>query len=427
MHPKFKSTVKDDQCFVTVWLHGRHKVKLKVDTGSQANMIPARIHKALKLDLHIPYASLYTYTGNEVPLLGKCQLKIKCKDIDFFVTKRDDLTPILCFPALRDLNILRINDIVCDSDTSDSTSPTRESQEIYEEFKDVFNPKLYELKAPKVEIKLKDPKPRQNAPRRIPFALESRVKKELNQMVEDGIIAKVECSTEWINSMVVVEKPNKELRICLDPRDLNKHVLTDQFKIPTQDELTSKLSGSKYFAKLDAKASFWQILLEEESSYLTTFSTPFGNFRFKRLPYGLKLSSQVFQKYMTDMFGDLEGVEIYIDDILIHAPDKKTLRERLRKVLKVCKEKNLKLNWRKCLLEAAQVKYTGLLFDQEGMKIDKDRLRAIPKIPEPTCKQDLQRFLGIVTYVGKFIPNMADKTSLLRDLLKKNSVWASRV
>jgi hypothetical protein len=125
---------------------------------------------------------------------------------------------------------------------------------------------------------------------------------------------------------------------------------------------------------------------------------------------------------MTDMFGDLEGVEIYIDDILIHAPDKKTLRERLRKVLKVCKENNLKLNWRKCLLEAAQVKYTGLLFDQEGIKIDKDRLRAISKIPEPTCKHDLQRFLGIVTYIGKFIPNMADKTSLLRDL-KKDSAF----
>jgi hypothetical protein len=95
-------------------------------------------------------------------------------------------------------------------------------------------------------------------------------------MEANGIIQKVDGPTVWVNSMVVNEKRSGKLRICIDPRDLNKAILREHYQLPTQQEITSRLTGAKYFGKLDATSGFWQMPLDEESSFLTTFNTPFG-------------------------------------------------------------------------------------------------------------------------------------------------------
>jgi len=94
-------------------------------------------------------------------------------------------------------------------------------------------------------------------------------------MCAENIIAKVKEPTDWVSNMHVITKKDK-IRIVLDPRPLNKYIKRPHFYIPTQDELMSKLSGCKIFTVLDAKSAFWQQPLDENSSYLTTFTTPFG-------------------------------------------------------------------------------------------------------------------------------------------------------
>ena len=131
--------------------------------------------------------------------------------------------------------------------------------------------------------------------RRIPLELKDDVRKELQRMVELGVIVPVKEPTEWVNSMVVEHKPNGKLRICLDPTNLNKAIRREHYPSPHLDDLTHRLKGADTFTKLDAKDGYWNIKLTESSSYLTTFNTPWGRFRYTVLAFGLKMSQDVFQ------------------------------------------------------------------------------------------------------------------------------------
>ena len=99
-------------------------------------------------------------------------------------------------------------------------------------------------------------------------------------MEETGIIATVTEPTDWVNSLVVVENPNGKLRICLDPKDLNAAIKRPHYPMPTLEDALSKMTGAKFFSKLDARSEYWQLKLSPESSYLTTFNTPYGRYRF---------------------------------------------------------------------------------------------------------------------------------------------------
>ncbi|CAM1291118.1 Uncharacterised protein at_DN1466 [Pycnogonum litorale] len=201
----------------------------------------------------------------------------------------------------------------------------------------------------------------------------------------------------------------------------------DQYKIPSIQEMTAKLAGSNYFVTLDAISSFWQMKLDDNSQELTTFSTPFGNLCFNRLPFGLNLSSQAYQKVLSNWFEGQPGMEIYTDDLLIHAPDKQTLLKRLKTVFDICRQKNLKLNKNKCVFNLNEVKYLGAIINSTGQKIDPDRVSSILDMKSPETKEELQRFLGMLTYVSNFIPNLANETATLRKLLTKDAsfMWSA--
>ena len=107
------------------------------------------------------------------------------------------------------------------------------------------------------------------------------------------VIVKIEEPTQWVNPIVIVEKPNGKLRICLDPRDLNTAVMREHFQLPTVEEITCRLSEAKYFTVLDASSGFWQLKLDEASTRLCTFNTPFGRYRFLRLPFGINSATEM--------------------------------------------------------------------------------------------------------------------------------------
>ena len=111
-----------------------------------------------------------------------------------------------------------------------------------------------------------------NPPRKIPATLRKRVKKALIDMENSEVIRKVDELRDWVSSMVIVEKPNKTLRICLDARNLNTAVIREHFQLPTIEEITSRMSGAKVFSKLDANHGYWQLKLDSESELLTTYT-----------------------------------------------------------------------------------------------------------------------------------------------------------
>lgn len=164
------------------------------------------------------------------------------------------------------------------------------------------------------DIKLKpNAIPIAHVPRRIPLAIQSKLEMKLKELIKNNVIKKADDFSEWVNFIVTAEKKDSEktLRICLDPRELNEWILNEQAYIPSFDDVASKLSGMKYFSVLDLKDGFWHVVLTKRSRNLCTFATPFGNYRFIRMPFGIKTAPSVFQRLNFDIFGDIGNVVIY--------------------------------------------------------------------------------------------------------------------
>lgn len=264
--------------------------------------------------------------------------------------------------------------------------------------------------------------------RRVPHAIMNKLKEKLNELEKQGIVKKTDDCSEWVQGIVVVTKKDKSLRICMDPADLNECILDDSFLIPTLDELTVKLKGIKHFSVLDLKDGFWHVQLDEQSQKLCTFSTPFGNYRFLVMPFGIKSGPKVFMRKNFEIFGDIKNVFIYMDDILILGRTKEEHDEALIKVLERAREKGVKLNINKLKIDVKQVKYLGHTFSENAIEPDYDRIEAIKRMSRPKDKKDMHKFLGVIGYVRPFTANMSELTAPLRELMKKNVIydWTER-
>ena len=179
-----------------------------------------------------------------------------------------------------------------------------------------------------------------NPPRKAPVAMADKVKAELDRMVRIGVITEVSEPTGWVNSMVAARKKGKdEIRICLDPRPLNMAVRRPHYPMRTVEEVLTRIAPAKYFTVLEAKSSFWQIPLEERSSYYTTFNSPFGRYHFLRVPFGISSGPEVCQQTTEHLFGGYP-CEIIMDDILVWGADDREHDTNLRKILDRAREIN---------------------------------------------------------------------------------------
>ena len=165
---------------------------------------------------------------------------------------------------------------------------------ILREHNDVFNGLGY-IGNYKIEL-TEGAVPKQDAPRTVPVTLRDDLKKKLYKMEQKGLIAKVDEPTDWVSSAVYVKKRNGQLRVCLDPRELNKHVKIPKLCLPTIDDVTSRLAKAQVFTVLDAKDGFLQVKLDEDSSKLTTFQTPFGRYKWLGMPFGIYSASEEFSE-----------------------------------------------------------------------------------------------------------------------------------
>jgi len=159
--------------------------------------------------------------------------------------------------------------------------------------------------------------PVQHASRCVPAAFRSQLQDELTRLKKLGVIAaKVTVPTDWVSSLVVVPKKNGRLRIWLDHRDLNKVIRREHYPLPTVEDIATRLSGARVSTILDVKHGFWHVELEEKSSFLTTFNTPFRRCRWLRMPFGISSAPEVFQKRMHQLIESIQGIEVVGDDFI---------------------------------------------------------------------------------------------------------------
>jgi hypothetical protein len=145
---------------------------------------------------------------------------------------------------------------------------------------------------------------------------------------------------------------------------------------------------------LDATSGFHQVPLAEDSTSLTTMATPFGRYKFLRLPFGLSSSPEAYQQMIVELFGDLPDAEIYLDDFFVWGETVEEHNSRFEAVFQRCVKVNLKLNKNKCKFLQAELKYIGHVIGNQTLKPDPEKISAITSFQRPECKLDLQRFLA---------------------------------
>ncbi|XP_045023566.1 uncharacterized protein K02A2.6-like [Daphnia magna] len=401
-------------------------ITVKLDFGASCNVLPQEVFHRLPTRRQRlrpgPRLRRYGAKNGYLSVLGVHTAKVVVKGtvhiVDFVVVNEPGQPSILGLPSCQSLDLIRrVNSI-----QSVSRPPV---PAVVTEFLDVFTGlgKLPIEHVIKLSTGSNAVDPVVSPAGRIPFRLEEPVYRKLDQMVADGIIAPVSEPTDWVSRMMVVSKPDGDVRICIDPSSLNKAVLRQHYSIPTVEQLFAKIGKAKFFCSLDAAQGFYQILLSEESSYLCTMATPRGRYRFLRMPFGLKSAPEVYLHTMSELFGDLTGVITYFDDFLVTGESMEELQTNLRQVLTRCRQHNLKLQLKKCKFFLKEVPWLGHVIGDGVVKVDPSKVEAIVNMPEPTDKAALVRLLGMATYLDKFCPNLAGLTRSLRDLLKESSAW----
>lgn len=245
---------------------------------------------------------------------------------------------------------------------------------------------------------------------------------EVNKCVEDMLKKDVieSSTTSYINPVCVVVKSNSRLRICLDCRSLNKIVKKQYTQQESLDALLSKFSESTVFTALDLRSAFWLVRIEKSSRQYFGFRIDGNTYQFKSIPFGYVSSSSVLIKVMRQLFDRYSFVVHYVDDILVFSKDFPTHIKHLRIVLDVLVNNGFKLSLEKCNFFKTTVTYLGYVISPQGISVDVERIRCIKEYPRPTNVKKLKRFLGLLVYYKKFIPNLSNKCYQLFNLLKKN-------
>ena len=161
--------------------------------------------------------------------------------------------------------------------------------------------------------------PVQHDHRKVPIKAREEIEQALQKMVDNGIIVLVTEPIEWVSSLTYPRKSDGTIHPCLDLHDLNKAIFCEHYKAPILEEISHKLSSATLFSKRDAKDGFWSIHLDTPSSYLTTFNTHKGFYQYLHMPFGLKMSQDVFQMHMDQITNRLLGIIAIHDDICVFA------------------------------------------------------------------------------------------------------------
>ena len=407
-------------------IKGTGELLLKLDPGAQGNALPLRTFKQMYGDrdpstvLTPTGTHLTSYSGHSIDCIGK--INFECKYGDSSWTKSifyvvDVPGPVvLGLPMCEALKLISVN---CRVETIKATTEIQTVADLQRLYPEQFDT-IGSFKEPAKIILKAGAEPHIDRPRKYSIHLQPKIEAELKSMQDLGVIRRVTEHTDWCSSIVYSTKKDGSLRVCLDPRRLNQAIKRCPHKIPTLEEVNPKFTGAKFFTKLDAKAGYWSVPLDEQSQLLTTFRTPIGRYCFLRLPFGLSISQDIFQQRMDEILENLKGCISIADDICVVGSTEEEHDANLLALMESAKKAGLVFNSAKCEIKQDKISFFGNVYTKEGIFPDPKKVNDIKNMPVPQDKEDLQRFLGMVTYMGSFIPNLSQKASPLRELVKSD-------
>lgn len=407
----------DDPWAIDININDSDNVCFKIDTGADVSVMPSNIKLNNEIRLQPTTKILKGANGKELSILGKATIKMSYKNNTCFETvyfTEGLVQPLLGKPAIENLHILsRINEI-----------NNNNSVDWYVKHPNLFQGLGTLMCEYKVELKDGATPYAINTPRRIPLPLWQAAKEELEKMKKLGVITEVHHATDWCAPMVVVPKKNpNQVRICVDLSKLNKSVKRRYYPIQPVDITLAQISGATVYSKLDANYGFWQVKLDEQSQDLTTFLTPFGRFKFLKLPFGISSAPEVFQECVNKTLSGQRNATAHMDDIVVWGKNQEEHDLVLEEVLKKLEKAGFTLNKEKTLFSQKSITYLGHHLSSEGIQIDKEKVKAIIQMPPPKDVSGVQRFIGMINFVGKYIPNKSQILKPISELLSAKSQW----
>ncbi len=393
-----------------------HEIQVKIDTGVGCNVMPEYLHDEIfgKNNLQPSKAKIQAYGNVPVKVLGKCSAYIIDADSNKTKTEFQVVNPkgyailsretskligyidyrkvqpphLHTSPTLHVVKALKMDVKMPQIQKQDPDSITIDGtrhplpltiQHIEESFKNIFDG-LGDLPGGKYHLQLKkDAVPVQHAPRQVPEKKKSAYKAELDRLIREQVIVKEDSHTQWVKSVVPAVKADGTIRLCLDPKDLNHNLERNPYYMKTVEELQGELKGSKIYTVMDAKQGYWHVELDHESSLLTTFNTPWGKHRFIRLPFGLKVSGDVFQQRLDEVLAKLESITGIADDCPLHGKNDRQHDVALLMLFHAARLNGIKFNSSKMQFKTTKVKFYGQVITPQGMQLDNTTLKPYGK------------------------------------------------
>ncbi|XP_050553710.1 uncharacterized protein LOC126911298 [Spodoptera frugiperda] len=266
--------------------------------------------------------------------------------------------------------------------------------------------------------------PLASPPYRLSPSKKEALEKELQKLLSADVIE--ECESPWASNVVLVKKKDGSYRLCVDYRKLNAVTEPDRYPLPRIEDVLHAAKTSKYMSTLDLRSGYFQVSVDPDHRDFTSFTTPLGTFRFKRMPMGLRNSGATFQRLIDRFKSNLPGITLlaYLDDLLVlsedsferHLADLETVFDRLAMF-------NLRVNREKSHFARDAVKFLGHVIVPGGIHMDPEKTSAITGMPPPQNVRQLKCFLQTSSWFRRFIPGYAEVSRPLTSLLKKGNTW----
>ena len=430
LHGIFQVGGKSPKMMVTVAVNGV-QIAMEVDTGAERSTIPTALFEeklATVCKIQPSQVTLRQYDQTPLKVVGQCSANLQIGEHGltgvFIIVDIPSKHPLLGRDLLTEMGITCETLLKPGSVKAVTAQQTCIEEEIVTEYKDLFKKELGLLSGIEAEVSVEQTAtPRFHKSRSVPFALRDKVEEALRAQVAAGELIPVERS-EWAAPIVVVQKKDGGVRICGDFKvTINPVICPQVYPLPTPEEMFSALANGESFTRLDLARAYRQMKVKPECQHLLTINTHLGLFRHTRLPFGISTAPSLWQKAMAQILQGLQGVIVFIDDILVTGRTREEHIRNLRNVLDRLRQAGLRLKRSKCLFFQKSLEYLGHNISKEGVRPTDERVKCVLEAPPPLNKQQLKSFLGLTTYNAKFLPSLSHVLHPLNKLLKKNVQW----
>lgn len=295
---------------------------------------------------------------------------------------------------------------------------------LLKKYERLFSMKLGRANCYEHKITMQDDKPIVNRSYPIPYAYKDKMEEKLNEMEEMGIITRA--STPYSSPLTFALKKDGRIRVLLDARGINKHMVAETEKPPMQIDVLNSFHGANFITTIDLNNAYFQIPINEEGKKYTGFTFNGKSYVYNVLPQGLKTSVGSFSRAMDTILGPdvREFCVNYLDDLAIITTGPLEVHlEHIERVLQKLYQAGLTCNLQKCEFICKEVKMLGFIISTEGIRTDPDKIKSIREFPVPRKVKQVRAFLGLCNFYRRFIPRYNESIQPLCELLKKGKRW----